>query len=584
MAKLPVSVSKGLAVALLTSVLTILVTTAAQASGPSENDRTRWFREAKFGMFIHWGVYSMLGRHEWVRQLCHIPLQEYQWYVDNFNPVEYNPDQWVALAQEAGMRYMVITSKHHDGFCIFDSKYTDYDIMHSKYHKDALGMLVEACRRRNMPLGFYYSIMDWHHPDYLPRRDWETDRPTEGADLERYIEYMKNQLRELVTKYDPAILWFDGEWEHSLEELHAFEIEKMLRSLKPNMLINDRLFKRTPGHGDFGTPENYVPATGITNPDGSPRLWEACYTMNWNSWGYNHYETEFHSGTQLIRQLIEIVSKGGNLLLNVGPTPQGTIQPEFVARLKYIGRWMKVNSEAIYGTTASVFNKLPFFGRCTVKGNRLYLHVMGWPLDHKLRLPGLKTKVVRAYLLVDKKHDLSVRRRGNDVIIDLPERAPDLDATVVAVELAGKPEVIPYKIQADQNGVVELPIYMAEIRSRMGQRAYLDHFYKHTMLTNWQNVNDYPEWEFFIDQPGRYEIRMSYAASWRLKGLPFVVQVDSQEIAGETQVSGSNMFPKTFTVGTVDLKPGMHVLSVHIKQITNNHAMNLENVLLQRLP
>ena len=574
---------RGFASHLALSLILLFAAVTVQAQGSSDNDRTRWFRNAKFGMFIHWGVYSMLGRHEWVRQLCHIPLSEYQWYVDNFNPVDYNPDEWVDLAKEAGMRYIVITSKHHDGFCIFDSKYTDYDIMHSKYHRDALGMLVKACRRKKMPLGFYYSIMDWHHPDYLPRRDWETDRPTEGADLDRYIQYMKNQLRELVTKYDPAILWFDGEWEHSLEELHAFEIEKMLRAMKPDMLINDRLFKRTPGHGDFGTPENYVPATGLQNPDGTPRLWEACYTMNWNSWGYNHYETEFHSGTQLIRQLIEIVSKGGNLLLNVGPTPQGTIQPEFVARLKYIGRWMKTNSEAIYGTTASVFNKLPFFGRCTVKSNRLYLHVMGWPLDHKLRLPGLKTKVERAYLLVDKQHDLPFTRKGDDVIIDLPERAPDLDATVVAVDLAGKPEVIPYEIRANEAGIVELPVYMAEIRSRMGQRAYLDHFYKHTMLTNWQNVNDYPEWEFTVDEPGTYEIKMSYAAGWRHGGCPFVVRVDDDEIPGLTRSSGSPMYPKTFPVGTVNLKAGRHKLSVHIQHFLNNHAMNLEKVVLRRL-
>ncbi len=543
-----------------------------------QQDRTRWFRDAKFGMFIHWGVYSMLGRHEWVRHLCQIPLSEYQYYVDNFNPVKFNPDEWVDLARDAGMKYIVITSKHHDGFCIFNSKYTDYDIMHSKYGKDALGMLVEACRRKGMPIGFYYSIMDWHHPDYLPRRSWETDRPTEGADLERYIEYMKNQLRELVTKYDPAILWFDGEWEHSLEELHSFEIERMLRELKPEMLINDRLFKRTPGHGDFGTPENYVPATGITNPDGTPRLWEACYTINWNSWGYNHYETEFHSGTQLIRQLIEIVSKGGNLLLNVGPTPEGTIQPEFEARLRYIGRWLKVNGEAIYGTTASVFNKLPFFGRCTVKGNRLYLHVMGWPPDGLLRLPGLKTQVKRAYLLVERNVSLPIRREDSDVLITLPEGAPDLDATVVAVELAGKPEVEPYQIRQRPDGRIELPVYMAEIRSRMGQRAYLDHFYKITMLTNWQNVNDYPEWEFVVGRPGKYEVKISYAATGRQRGTQFAVMVDSQELPGVVQPSPSRYYPRTFSVGTVQLDAGLHTLSVRIKHLLNNFAMNLEKV------
>jgi len=555
--------------------------TAAQASG---TDRTQWFRDAKFGMFIHWGVYSMLGRHEWVRQLCHIPLAEYQYYVDNFNPVQFNPDQWVDIAKEGGARYMVITSKHHDGFCIWDSKYTDYDIMHSKCGKDALGMLVKSAKKKGMPLGFYHSIMDWHHPDYLPRRTWETDRSTEGANLDRFMtSYVMKQLEELVTKYDPAILWFDGEWEHSNEEQHAFEIEAMLMKLKPNLIINDRLFKRMPGHGDFGTPENYVPATGVRNSDGSPRLWEACYTINFNSWGYNHYETEFHSTTQLIRQLIEIVSKGGNLLLNVGPTPEGTIQPEFVARLQGMGKWLKVNGEAIYGTTASVFEKLPFFGRCTVKGNRLYLHVMGWPLDQKLRLPGLKTKVAKAFLLVEPSKTLSFSQEGKDVVIQLPERAPDLDATVIAVNLQGAPAIEAYEIHAQSNGSIELPSYMAEIQSQMGQRMYLDHFYKHTMLTNWQNVNDFPVWEFFVDKPGTFELQASYACSGGERGSAFAVEVDDAQIPGIVQSSGSDYFPKTFSLGTLSLTPGKHTLRFKVKSVMNNSALRLEKVMLNPL-
>ncbi|MDZ7373447.1 MAG: alpha-L-fucosidase [candidate division KSB1 bacterium] len=558
--------------------------TVATGSVPEQarqtQDRTQWFRDAKYGMFIHWGVYAMLGRHEWVREMCHIPLAEYQYYVDNFNPVDFDPDEWVRLAEEAGMKYIVITSKHHDGFCIFDSKYTDYDIMHSKYGKDALGMLVKACKRRGMPIGFYYSIMDWHHPDYLPRRAWEKDRPAEGANFERYIEYMKNQLRELVEKYDPAILWFDGEWEHTVEEMHSFEIEEMLLKMKPTLLINDRLFKRTPGHGDFGTPENFVPATGVLGPDGRPLLWEACYTINWNSWGYNHYETEFHSATQLLRQLIEIVSKGGNLLLNVGPTPEGTIQPEFQARLRYIGRWLKANGEAIYGTTASLFPRLPFFGRCTVKGNTLYFHVMGWPQDGKLRVPGLKTEVRRAYLLVDRARSLPFTRDGGDVLIALPDRAPDPDATVVAVELVGPPEVEPYEIRPDRRGVIELPVYLGEIRARGGQRAYLDHFYKFTMLTNWQSVYDVPEWEFVTERPATYEVKVSYAATRGQEGTRYVVEIDNVQIPAEVKRSPSVFYPALFTVGTVDVEPGRHTLRVRLLDLRADFGMNLEKIVL----
>jgi alpha-L-fucosidase len=542
-------------------------------------DRLQWFREAKFGLFIHWGVYSMIGREEWARQLLQIPLKEYQYYADNFNPVDFDPDAWAALAKDAGVKYVIITSKHHDGFSIFDSQYTDYDIMKARYGKDILGPLAASCKKAGIPLGFYYSIMDWHHPDYLPRRAWETGRSAKGADFGRYMDFATNQLKELVTKYDPAVLWFDGEWEHSNEEQRAFAIEKILLGLKPTLLINDRLFKREPGHGDFGTPENYVPATGVRNPDGSPRLWEACYTMNWNGWGYNRTETEFHSSSQLIRQLIEIVSKGGNLLLNVGPQPDGRIQADFVARLKRMGEWLKTNGEAIYGTTASVFERLPFFGRCTVKGNKLYIHVMGWPADGRIRLPGLKTDVKKTYLLTGQGRPLPFKRAGKDVIITLPERERDPDATVLVVELQGPPVVEPYRIVPGKDGRVELPVYLADIQSEMGQRAYIDHFYRTTMLANWQNVNDYPEWVFTTDKAGAFEILASYAGMWGGKAA-YEVEVDGQKIAAPTESSPSIYFPATFSVGKISLGAGAHKLRVRITSVVNNHAMNLEKVTL----
>jgi len=421
--------------------------------------------------------------------------------------------------------------------------------------------------------------MDWHHPDYLPRRAWEKDRTTKGADFGRYMDFATNQVKELVTKYDPAVLWFDGEWEHSNAEQRAFDIEKILLGMKPTLLINDRLFKREPGHGDFGTPENYVPATGIRNPDGTPRLWEACYTMNWNGWGYNRTETEFHSSSQLIRQLIEIVSKGGNLLLNVGPQPDGRIQADFAARLRRMGEWLRTNGEAIYGTTASVFERLPFFGRVTVKGTTLYIHVMGWPGDGKLRLPGLMTEVKRAYLLADKTKALTFRRAGKDIVVTLPARAADPDATVVAVELQGLPVVEPYRLGPEKDGRVELPVYLADIQSEMGQRAYLDHFYRTTMLANWQNINDYPEWVFTTDKAGTYEVRISYASMWGGKA-GYEVEVDGEKLAAQTESSPSVYFPAMFSAGRISLKAGEHKLRVRITAITNNHAMNLEKVVL----
>ena len=573
--------TRSVALAALSLALAMAFGAAAPpaAARPAPPDRLQWFREAKFGLFIHWGVYSMIGREEWARQLFQIPLDEYQYYADGFDPVAFDPDEWAALAKEAGVKYVIITSKHHDGFAIFDSAHTDYDIVHAKYGKDILGPLADSMKRAGLPLGFYYSIMDWHHPDYLPRRSWEKDRTAEGADFGRYMDFATAQLKELVAKYDPAVMWFDGEWEHSNEEQRAFAIGEMLLAMKPSLLINDRLFRREPGHGDFGTPENFVPATGVRNPDGTPRLWEACYTMNWNGWGYNRYETEFHSASQLIRQLVEIVSKGGNLLLNVGPRPDGRIQPDFVDRLRRIGQWLKANGEAVYGTTASVFERLPFFGRCTVKGTTLYIHVMGWPADGKIRLPGLRTEVGKAYLLADRSRRLAHKRLGKDVVVTLPQRAVDPDVTVVAVELKGAPEVEPFGIAAGEDGRVELPVFMADIQSEMGQRAYLDQFYRTTMLANWQNVNDYPEWTFTTDKPGTYEVLASYASMWGGKA-GYEVEVDGQKLAARTESSPSVYFPATFPVGRVELGAGEHRLRVRITCVTNNHAMNLEKVVL----
>jgi alpha-L-fucosidase len=571
-----------LIVALALGLLAFGLAAAAAPQGPAPArapDRLQWFREAKFGLFIHWGVYSMIGREEWARQLLQIPLKDYQYYVDNFNPVNFNPDEWAALAKDAGVRYVIITSKHHDGFAMFDSAYTDYDVMHAKYGKDILGPLAASMKRAGVPLGFYYSIMDWHHPDYLPRRDWEKDRSAKGADFGRYMDFATNQIKELVTKYDPAVLWFDGEWEHSNGEQRAFAIGKMLLEMKPSLLVNDRLFKREPGYGDFGTPENYVPATGIRNADGTPRLWEACYTMNWNGWGYNRYETEFHSSSQLIRQLVEIVSKGGNLLLNVGPQPDGRIQADFQARLRRIGEWLRTNGEAIYGTTASPFEHLPFFGRATVKGATLYIHVMGWPRDGRIVLPGLKNTVRKAHLLADRSQALPVRRAAKDVVVTLPARAADPDATVVALELDGPPSVEPWTIGPAADGRLDLPVYLADIQSAMGQRAYLDYFYRTTMLANWQNVNDYPEWSFSTAKPGTYEVRASYASMWGGQAA-YEVEVDGQKLAAKTQSSPSVYFPATFAVGKVTLPAGAHTLRVKIASIANNHAMNLEKIVL----
>jgi alpha-L-fucosidase len=244
---------------LLTCALLFQALAAAQPSQPPlpEAERTRWFREAKFGLFIHWGVYSVIGRHEWARHRFEIPQAEYDKYARRFNPVNYDANAWADLAANAGVKYIVITSKHHDGFSIYRSKVSDYDMEITPYKGDPLKMLAEACKRKGLRLGFYHSIMDWHHPDYVPKRAWETPDPNEGGNVDRYItQFMMPQLRELLTGYgDVATIWFDGEWEHTDREQHADEVFDFIRKLQPNTLINDRIYKREPGNrADYGTP------------------------------------------------------------------------------------------------------------------------------------------------------------------------------------------------------------------------------------------------------------------------------------------------------------------------------------------
>ena len=420
--------------------------------------RMEWWRDARFGMFIHWGLYAIPAGEwgnntdyaEWIRNQAEIPIVTYDKFVQQFNPVKFNADDWVRMAKDAGMKYIVITSKHHDGFCLFDSKYTDFDVMSTPFKRDILKELSEACEKEGIKLCFYYSIMDWHHPDYLPRRDWEKDRTIEGADYERYVQYMKNELKELLTNYGKiGVLWFDGEWESTWSDERGVDLYKYVRSLQPDIIINNRVSSSRSGMegftaeggfaGDFGTPEQQIPSTGLPGVD-----WESCMTMN-DHWGYNKNDKNFKSAKEILQMLADIASKGGNYLLNVGPTAEGTFPPESVDRLRAIGKWMHVNGESIYATHASSFKKLDW-GRCTQKkiegGTRLYLHVFDWPSNGKLVVPGIYSQQIRSYILADEnKKELDVERNDDALVISVPLKAPDEINSVVVLDVKGKVDV-----------------------------------------------------------------------------------------------------------------------------------------------
>ncbi len=452
-----------LAISSATPLLTLgsqqIPSTASRASVPSaepqsdptsaEDARTAWYREAKFGMFIHWGPYSLASvEASWPimrpsKQFA-ITEQQYRALGQQFNPSHFDPDSWVELAKAAGQRYMVFTTKHHDGFCMFDSAYTNYKITDTPYKQDIVAQLAESCRRQNMPLGFYYSPPDMNHPAFRDTAEpasnnWNGEPTREVWPI--YLHYMEMQLRELLTRYgDVVLVWFDGLYNQ--RKFDGYRMQRAIRDLQPRTLINNRI--GIPG--DFETPEQFLPRSipvkgktldfdhkepgtkpGEVPPPEDFRLWETCMTIN-GTWAYNKGDRGFKSAQHLIRTLVEVASRGGNFLLNVGPGPDGTIQPEFQERLRAIGNWLSVNGEAIYGTTYGPLQALSF-GRTTAKGDNVYLTVFDWPSGDQLQVPGLGRKVTSVKLLAGNT-PVRFEQNGANLVLRTAGITPDANATV----------------------------------------------------------------------------------------------------------------------------------------------------------
>jgi alpha-L-fucosidase len=397
--------------------------------------RMGWWRDARFGMFIHWGIYAVPADGEWYMTNVKMPIPEYEKFATQFNPEKFDADKIAATAQAAGQKYLVITAKHHDGFCMFKTATTKYNVVDATpWHTDPLAALSAACAKHDVRFCCYYSIMDWHSPDQVPAKPDDvhpTYNPTGFKSPESkaaYITYMKTQLKELITNYHPGLIWFDGDWMKGWTKADGADLVDYLYKLDPKLIINDRVHG---GGGDYGTPEQKIPANGLASD------WETCMTIN-GHWGFASTDDQFKSKETLLHNLIDIASKGGNYLLNVGPTPEGEIpQPEIDA-LKEMGDWLKINGDAIYGTKASPFKDQLSFGRATRKGNLLYLSVFDWPKDGKITVP-LKTAVTKAYLLTDKTKSLAVVADDAGVTISVPDAAPDPVASVVVLECASEP-------------------------------------------------------------------------------------------------------------------------------------------------
>ena len=420
---------------------------------PAQRDaRMSWWREAKFGMFIHWGVYAVpAGTYhgkkvndigEWIMLRGKIPVAEYRAYSKEFNPVKYRPADWARLARDAGMRYMVVTSKHHDGFALFPSEVSQWDVADATpYGKDLIGPLAEAARGEGLKFGLYYSqAQDWTHPGGA-KMSMKEGEGWDDAHKGSFDDYLKTiavpQTREILTRYQPDVLWWDTPVLMTPERAAPFA---ELLKLRPGIITNNRLSEKGTDiyQGDTETPEQHIPATGFDGRD-----WETCMTIN-ETWGFKSYDHDWKSTETLVRNLIDIVSKGGNYLLNIGPTKEGEIPQPSIERLQEIGKWMKTNGDAIYGTHASIFPKLPW-GRCTVKPDGdhtlLYLHVFDWPKDGKLIVPGLAGKIESARLL-DGGAKLEIASNADSVTVSLPASAPDPISSTVVLRVAGKPNVV----------------------------------------------------------------------------------------------------------------------------------------------
>jgi len=424
------------------------------ANSPADlrKQKAQWFQDAKFGMFIHWGIYSIPAKGEWVMHNDRITIEEYEKLAPKFNPVLYDPAEWVKIAKDAGCRYITITSKHHDGFAMWDSKVTDWDIIdRTPYGKDILRMLADECKKQNMPLFFYHSHLDWRHPDYFPRgRTGKYSGRPEHGNFDRYIDFMNSQIAELCSgRYGKvAGFWFDGWWDQQMEKTEKKtyvdwrleETYSLIHRLQPQALIgNNHHVQPFPGE-DFQMFERGVPGKGKFSEVNfvSTLPLETCDTIN-GAWGYNANDKDFKSKTELIHYLVRTAGYNANFLLNVGPMPDGRIQPEFVQRLKEIGKWLAQNGESIYGTTSGPMPPQDW-GVTTQKKDDVYVHILKAPADNKVSMPNMAGIEIQKAWLMQSSKAVTFSRKNDRLELKIPENSTDAVDTIVVLKLGKKQE------------------------------------------------------------------------------------------------------------------------------------------------
>jgi alpha-L-fucosidase len=542
--------------------------------------RMKWWREARFGMFIHWGLYAVpagtwngartpsIG--EWIMHDLKIPVSDYAALAHQFDPVQFNADKWVSIAKAAGMKYIVMTAKHHEGFAMFHSTSDPFNIVDATpYKHDPVLAMSEACKRHGLKFGVYYSqAQDWHHAGGAAYGGhW--DPSAQDGDLHEYVKKVAApQVKELLTRYKPAVLWWDTQVDMSPEDIR--ELTEAFAS-DPGLIANNRLGNGVPG--DTETPEQYIPATGYPGKD-----WETCMTMN-DTWGYKSFDTNFKSTEMLLHNLIDIASKGGNYLLNVGPEPTGLIPAPEVQRLAEMGEWLAKNGASIYGSSASPYKRLPFDGRCTVKENRLYLNVFNWP-SGGLVLSGLRTPVKGARVLAGGQKLRVKRVAEGSWSIERPAKLDSI-STAVELDLAGKPVVVEPEvaIEAQPSGAYKLGAQDATlnggtIQVEGGRNANIGY---------WTNASDTVQWRVHFRKAGNFGVSVEASCQPGSEGSVYEVDVDGSPtgiIGGVPKTRSWHDYKAVFLPGTIHINAGNHLVKIIPKSKPGLAVMNLRSMTL----
>jgi alpha-L-fucosidase len=565
----------------------------------AHEQRIKWWREAKVGLFIHWGLYSLPGGvwkgdpvnaayAEHLQLRAQIPIHEYERIAHQFDAHQFDASVWVRAAKDAGLKYMIFTAKHHEGFAMYDSQVSDYTIVKSSpFGRDPVAELADACKRENMVLCLYYShAMDWHHPDsqgntldfpanigaYDPLHAWVEDE-NKSIRYERYLqEKAFPQVKELLTQYGPiGILWFDCG--HKITDEQGKQFVDLVHETQPSCLVNRRV--RREGFGDYentGDNQRHISA--------QQRDWESIATLN-HSWGYNQTDHAWRSPEEVLHDMIHVVSMGGNYVINVGPTGDGNFDAKSLELLGVIGNWLELNGESIYGSQGSPIGRTPW-GRCTRKGYTIYLHVWDWPAHGELLLPAIHNSIQDCYLLADTAQTTLSHRLLNDFgdhLIELPAEALDSMCTVVAVEFDGELDVNPRQVLfaggvTNVFGVFDGELHGEALRYDTGKKG-------RDNVKNWSSMQDYMLWKFRVMDAGAYKVTAVYGADEASAGGSFEIAVGPDMlVAAVTNTGGEYQFQSS-EIGIFHFHaPGEYVITVQPNSICGNVLMNLKEITL----